>query len=64
MFVKTTITINTHLSDEDQDELDSDEDEYYGNHNVDTSRVDEIPAKEPKFNAVSFDSKMPNSKKF
>lgn len=40
-------------SDDDQEELDSDDEEYYGNHNVDTSRVDEIPAKEPKFNAVS-----------
>lgn len=40
--------------DDDQDELDSEE-EYYGNH-IDTSRVDEIPAKEPKFNAVPLKS--------
>jgi hypothetical protein len=46
---------NFFVSDDDQDELDSDEEEYYGNRNVDTSRVDEIPAKEPKFNAVSSD---------
>ena len=42
------------FSDDDQEELDSDEDDYYRNQNVDTSRVDEIPAKEPKFNAVSW----------
>jgi hypothetical protein len=47
---------NFFISDDDQDELDSDEEEYYGNRNVDTSRVDEIPAKEPKFNAVSSDT--------
>ncbi|CRK86216.1 CLUMA_CG000179, isoform B [Clunio marinus] len=41
--------------DEDQDELDSD-DEYYSNQNIDTSRIDEIPAKEPKFNAVPLKS--------
>lgn len=43
------------VSDDDQEELDSEE-EYYTNHNIDTSRVDEIPAKEPKFNAVPLKS--------
>lgn len=47
--------ITQSLADDDQEELDSDE-EYYSNHNIDTSRVDEIPAKEPKFNAVPLKS--------
>lgn len=42
------------FSDDDQEE-DSDDD-YYLNKNIDTSRVDEIPAKEPKFNAVPLKS--------
>jgi len=41
---------------DDQDELDSDEEFYMQNPNIDTSRVDEIPAKEPKFNAVPLKS--------
>lgn len=43
---------------DDQDELDSDEEYMYPmqNPNIDTSRVDEIPAKEPKFNAVPLKS--------
>lgn len=49
------ITKEINFSDDDQEELDSDE-EYYSNHNIDTSRVDEIPAKEPKFNAVPLKS--------
>jgi phosphatase and actin regulator len=45
---------------DDQDELDSDDE--FGmyppppNHCIDTSRIDEIPAKEPKFNAVPLKS--------
>lgn len=39
--------------DPDQDEFDSDYDYQYGqNINIDTCRVEEIPAKEPVFNAV------------
>lgn len=48
-------TTNRRVSDEDEEQLDSDE-EYYHNHNIDTSRIDEIPAKEPKFNAVPLKS--------
>lgn len=44
------------FSDDDQEELDSDEEYYSNHHNIDTSRVDEIPAKEPKFNAVPLKS--------
>lgn len=44
------------VSDDDQEELDSDEEYYSNHHNIDTSRVDEIPAKEPKFNAVPLKS--------
>lgn len=43
----------------DEEELDSD-DEFMSyptpNPNIDTNRVDEIPAKEPKFNAVPLKS--------
>lgn len=44
--------------DDDQEELDSDEEFMYPmqNPNIDTSRIDEIPAKEPKFNAVPLKS--------
>ncbi|KAG5677898.1 hypothetical protein PVAND_007614 [Polypedilum vanderplanki] len=45
--------------DDDQEELDSDDEEFMypmQNPNIDTSRVDEIPAKEPKFNAVPLKS--------
>ncbi|XP_065074055.1 basic-leucine zipper transcription factor A-like isoform X3 [Ochlerotatus camptorhynchus] len=44
----------------DHDELDSDEEYMYTmsqpNPNIDTNRIDEIPAKEPKFNAVPLKS--------
>ena len=45
-------------SDDDQDEMDSDEEFMYPmqNPNIDTNRIDEIPAKEPKFNAVPLKS--------
>jgi hypothetical protein len=46
-------------TDDDQDELDSDDEEFMypmQNPNIDTSRIDEIPAKEPKFNAVPLKS--------
>jgi hypothetical protein len=42
------------FTDDEPEELDSD-DEYYGNH-IDTTKVDEIPAREPKFNAVPLKS--------
>ncbi|KAL7046579.1 hypothetical protein ACKWTF_002643 [Chironomus riparius] len=44
--------------DDDQDEMDSDEEFMYPmqNPNIDTNRIDEIPAKEPKFNAVPLKS--------
>ncbi|CAO1443590.1 unnamed protein product [Diamesa tonsa] len=50
--------MNDYDYDDDQDELDSDEEYMYPmqNPNIDTSRVDEIPAKEPKFNAVPLKS--------
>ena len=45
---------------DDHEELDSDEEYMYtmsqANPNIDTSRVDEIPAKEPKYNAVPLKS--------
>jgi hypothetical protein len=53
--------------DEDPDDYDSDEDYPYipqPNPNIDTSRIDEIPAKEPKFNLVPLKSalkKKPNT---
>jgi phosphatase and actin regulator 4 len=55
------------IDPEDPDEFDSDEDYPYipqPNPNIDTSRIDEIPAKEPKFNAVPLKSalkKKPNT---
>lgn len=55
--------LNTELSfgidHEDQEEFDSDEEYPYipqPNPNIDTTRIDEIPAKEPKFNAVPLKS--------
>jgi phosphatase and actin regulator 4 len=42
------------VPDDDHEELDSDDEYMYPN--IDTSRVDEIPAKEPKFNAVPLKS--------
>lgn len=42
------------FTDDEPEELDSD-DEYYGNQ-IDTTKVDEIPAREPKFNAVPLKS--------
>lgn len=45
--------------DDDQDELDSEDEDFMypmQNPNIDTSRIDEIPAKEPKFNAVPLKS--------
>lgn len=48
--------ISTDQDDPDQDELDSEEEYMFSmqqpNPNIDTMRVEEIPAKEPVFNAV------------
>lgn len=54
LFFHTALAL---ITDDDQDELDSDEEFYpMQNPNIDTSRIDEIPAKEPKFNAVPLKS--------
>lgn len=51
-----TSPILTDQDDPDQDELDSEEEYMFSmqqpNPNIDTMRVEEIPAKEPVFNAV------------
>lgn len=54
---------HSHISDQDdpdQDELDSEEEYMFSmsNQNVDTMRIEEIPAKEPVFNAVPKKSAM------
>uniref|UniRef100_A0A182Y881 Uncharacterized protein n=1 Tax=Anopheles stephensi TaxID=30069 RepID=A0A182Y881_ANOST len=60
----TTSIVALHISanheNNDQEEVDSDEDYMYPmsqpNPNIDTNRIDEIPAKEPNINAVPLKS--------
>lgn len=42
--------------DQDQDEYDSEDDFMYQYQGVDTGRIEEVPAKEPVFNAVPLKS--------